>query len=119
VSLKNKHLQQLDEYASILSHYPEFNSDLTKFELILVGRNISKEAYSIHSRLKTSEIYGEPGLITSDDKIKTYIKTWPTIFDEFDISNEYLLERLKTQRASLSSSSREELVESLQTETTQ
>ncbi|MBV4469324.1 ATP-binding protein [Pseudomonas sp. SWRI31] len=119
VSLKNKHLQQLDEYASILSHYPEFNSDLTKFELILVGRNISKEAYSIHSRLKTSEVYGEPGLITSDDKIKTYIKTWPTIFDEFDISNEYLLERLKTQRASLSSSSREELVESLQTETTQ
>jgi len=119
VSLKNKHLQQLDEYASILSHYPEFNSDLTKFELILVGRNISKEAYSIHSRLKTSEVYGEPGLITSDEKIKTYIKTWPTIFDEFDISNEYLLERLKTQRASLSSSSREELVESLQTETTQ
>lgn len=119
VSLNNKHLQQLDEYASILSHYPEFNSDLTKFELILVGRNISKEAYTIHSRLKTSQIYGEPGLVTSDDKIKTYIKTWPTIFDEFEISNDYLLDRLKTQRASLSSSSKEELLESLQNETAQ
>ncbi|MGU9812472.1 ATP-binding protein [Pseudomonas sp. LF052] len=119
VSLNNKHLQQLDEYASILSHYPEFNSDLTRFELILVGRNISKEAYSIHSRLKTSQVYGEPGLVTSDDKIKTYIKTWPTIFDEFEISNDYLLDRLKTQRASLSSYSKEELLESLQKETAQ
>jgi len=64
-------------------------------------------------------LYGEPGLVTSDDKIKTYIKTWPTIFDEFEISNDYLLDRLKTQRASLSSSSKEELLESLQKETAQ
>ncbi|UZJ58232.1 ATP-binding protein [Pseudomonas sp. KU26590] len=116
VSLNNKHLNQLDEYAAILSHYPEFNSELTRFELILIGRSISKGAYSIHSRLKSSEIHGEPGLLTNDNKIKTYIKTWPTIFDEFEITNDYLLDNLKTQRASLSSRSKEELLESLQKE---
>lgn len=114
VALNNKHLRQIDEYASILSNYPEFNSELMKFELILVGRTISKEAHLIHSRLRTSQIHGENGLITSDDKIKTYVKTWPTIFDEFELSNEYLLERLKTQRADLSAMTKDELLSSLQ-----
>lgn len=115
VALNNKHLQQLDEYASILSNYHEFNSELMKFELILVGRTISKEAHSIHSRIKTSQIYGEPGLVTSDEKVKAYIKTWPTIFDEFELTNEYLLNNLKTQRADLSSKTKVELLQNLQT----
>lgn len=113
IALNDKHLQQLDQYASILSRYPAFNSDLTRFELLLVGRTISSEAFGIQNRLDTSKIHGEPGIVTSTPKIKTYIKTWPRIFDEFELTNDYLLEKLKTQRANLSAVSKTELVASL------
>lgn len=114
VSLNNKHIQQLDEYASILSTHPIFNSELVKFELILVGRNISNKGSLIHSRCRSMQVHGEPGLITSDDKIKAYVKTWATIFDEFELTNDYLLEKLKTQRADLDGTTKEELISDLQ-----
>ncbi|MEJ5862057.1 ATP-binding protein [Pseudomonas farsensis] len=113
VALNDKHLQQLDTYASILSRHPEFNSDLTRFELLLIGRTISSEAFGIQNRLDTSKSLGEPGIVTSTQKIKTYIKTWPRIFDEFELTNDYLLEKLKTQRADLSAASKADLVASL------
>lgn len=114
VSLNNKHIQQLDEYAAILSTHPIFNSELVKFELILVGRNISNKGSLIHSRCRSMQVHGEPGLITSDDKIKAYVKTWATIFDEFELTNDYLLEKLKTQRADLDGTTKEELISDLQ-----
>jgi len=113
IALNDKHLQQLDQYASILSRYPSFNSDLTRFELLLVGRSISNEAFGIHQRLDTSKVHGEPGLVTHTEKIKTYIKTWPRIFDEFELTNDYLLEKLKSQRADLSAATKDELLADL------
>lgn len=114
VSLNNKHLQQLDEYASVLSNDPVFNSEHVRFELILLGRNISSKGSLIHSRCRSMQIHGEPGLVTSDDKVKAYVKTWATIFDEFELTNDYLLEKLKTQRADLDSVSKKELLAELQ-----
>lgn len=114
ISLNNKHLQQLDEYASVLSNDPVFNSEHVKFELILVGRNISSKGSQIHSRCRGMQIHGEPGLVTSDDKVKAYVKTWATIFDEFELTNDYLLEKLKTQRADLDGVSKKELIADLQ-----
>ncbi|MEN4982201.1 ATP-binding protein [Acinetobacter modestus] len=116
ISLNQKHLRQLDEYASILSNFPEFKSDLVKFELILVGRKISDNDYTIRSRLSSSKHHGESGLVTNDGKIKSYVKNWYTIFDEFFLSNEYLLDRLKTSREELSLFSTQELVMNLQAE---
>ena len=114
ISLNNKHLQQLDEYASVLSNDPVFNSEHVKFELILVGRNISSKGSQIHSRCRGMQIHGEPGLVTSDDKVKAYVKTWATIFDEFELTNDYLLEKLKTQRADLDGVSKKDLIADLQ-----
>lgn len=114
VSLNNKHLQQLDEYASILSNYPEFTSEHTRFELILVGRKVSSQAYSIRSRVQGMQMHGESGLVTNDGKVKAYIKNWYTIFDEFSLTNDFLLEKLKTQRENLNSYSKQDLVSGLQ-----
>ncbi|WP_287171136.1 ATP-binding protein [Pseudomonas sp.] len=116
ISLNNKHLQQLDEYASVLSNDPVFNSEHVKFELVLVGRNISSKGSLIHSRCRGMQIHGEPGLVTSDDKVKAYVKTWATIFDEFELTNDYLLEKLKTQRADLDGVSKKDLIAELQGE---
>lgn len=114
ISLNTKHLQQVDEYASILSNYQEFSSHLTKFELILVGRKLSSKDHSISSRMLSMRIHGEPGLVTSDGKVKTYVKTWATICDEFDLTNQYLLGNLKTRRANLECITKAALLDNLQ-----
>lgn len=114
IALNNTHLRQLDDYAAILNRHPEFNSQKMRFELILVGRTISDRDYEIKSRIEGYSSHGEPGLVGSDSKIKRYVKTWYTIFDEFNISSDYLVSTLKTQRETLSSYSAPELVESLQ-----
>lgn len=114
ISLNTKHLQQVDEYASILSNYQEFSSHLTKFELLLVGRKLSSKDHSISSRMSSMRIHGEPGLVTSDGKVKTYVKTWATICDEFDLTNQYLLGNLKTRRASLEAVTKSALLDNLQ-----
>lgn len=113
VSLNDKHLQQLDKYASIISKYPAFQSDLTRFELILIGRTVSSEAFNINLRLESNRVHGEPGIITNTNKVKAYIKHWPRIFDEFRLSSEFVLERLKTQRADLSHMTKEDLIADL------
>lgn len=113
VALNDKHLQQLDKYASIISKYPAFQSDLTRFELILIGRTISTEAFNIDQRLESNKIHGEPGIVTKTNKVKSYIKHWPRIFDEFNLTNDFMLEKLKTQRADLSKMTKEELLADL------
>lgn len=113
VALNDKHLQQLDQYASIISKYPAFQSDLTRFELILIGRTISTEAFNIGQRLESNKVHGEPGIITKTAKVKAYIKHWPRIFDEFNLTNDFLLENLKTQRADLSQITKEDLMADL------
>ncbi len=113
VSLNKKHLQQLEDYAEIISKHPAFSSAKMKFELILVGRKISRDDYQITKRLEDFKNKGEYGLI-SDGKIKCYIKDWFTIFDEFDLSNNYLLNNLNTKLETYSDVRTDDLVEELQ-----
>ena len=115
ISLNNKHIRQLEDYSEILAQHQQFKSDLIKFELILIGRNISKNAHLIEHKLNDNLEKGDPGLISSGGgKFKMYVKNWSTIFDEFLLSNNYLLEHLKTQREELSGKTREELIGELQ-----
>uniref|UniRef100_UPI00404857EB hypothetical protein n=1 Tax=Shewanella sp. TaxID=50422 RepID=UPI00404857EB len=51
---------------------------------------------------------------TKNDRIKGYVKTWGTIFAEFDLANHYLLEKLQTKRGSLEDKSSKQLVDELQ-----
>ena len=96
ISLNKKHLRQLEDYAEIISKHPSFgNSDKMRFELVLIGRNISKDDTAIRSKLDSSKIHQESGLINKDDKIKTYIRDWFSILDEHELSQNYLLEKLK------------------------
>lgn len=114
ISLNDKHLNQLDEYASILQRYPEFRSEILRFELILVGRKISNSAFAIRNRINSLKDKLEPGLVTNDDRFKCYVKNWYTLLDEFELINGYLLDNLKTKRENLGNFIAKELVEDLQ-----
>ncbi len=117
VSLNTKHLRQVDDYANILSRHPEFNGIRTKYEIVLVGRKISDSNFDIQERLNNLTDKNDPGLIgsgTPTNPIKKYVKTWQTIIEEFQISHDFMLSTLKTQRDSLEiESTKEELLEAL------
>jgi hypothetical protein len=113
ISLNKKHLQQLEDYAEIISKHDAFSSQKMTFDLILIGRKISRDDYQIRKRLEDLRSSGEQGLI-SDGRIKCFVKDWFTIFDEFDLTNNYLLGTLNTKRDDLSGKHTEDLVGELQ-----
>ena len=80
------------------------------------SRKISDKDFDINSALETADAKNEPGLVfsTKNDRIKGYVKTWGTIFAEFDLANHYLLEKLQTKRGSLEDKSSKQLVDELQ-----
>ncbi|TCB82293.1 ATP-binding protein [Acinetobacter sp. ANC 4173] len=114
VSLNKKHMNQLLDYAEILSKFPEFSNDEIYFELILIGRKISKDDFSITSHLNSQKDKGEKGLVLHDGNIKCYVKSWYSIFQDFKLSNSYLLDNLKSKYEDLSDESKISLVDDLQ-----
>ncbi|MBB1489187.1 ATP-binding protein [Oceanospirillum sediminis] len=116
VALNEKHLKQIRDYARIISEHSGFSMEKMRFEIILVGRKISDKDFDINSALETADAKNEPGLVfsTKNDRIKGYVKTWGTIFAEFDLANHYLLEKLQTKRGSLEDKSSKQLVDELQ-----
>lgn len=114
VSLNKKHLQQVDDYCEIISKHPAFGSDKMVFEIILIGRKISKDDYQIRQRMNNLKDKAEFGLVTADEKIKCYVKDWYTIFDEFELSNNYLLGTLNSKREDLSGKDTKDIVIELQ-----
>ena len=115
VSLNKKHLRQVDRYAEVLHNHPEFNDENMKFDVILVGTKLTQNDYQITQRLKDNAGRGGQGLVSgADDRIRVYVKTWATIFNEFHVSHSSLLEKLKINRAKLENKSKDELVNELQ-----
>ncbi|WP_304182564.1 hypothetical protein [Pseudoalteromonas prydzensis] len=116
VALNEKHLKQIRDYARIISEHSGFSMEKMRFEIILVGRKISDKDFDINSALETADANNEPGLVfsTKNDRIKGYVKTWGTIFAEFDLANHYLLEKLQTKRGFLEDKSSKQLVDELQ-----
>ncbi|MDV5633683.1 ATP-binding protein [Enterobacter cloacae] len=115
VSLNEKHLKQLKDYAKIILQHPGFSIENMRFELILVGRKISSSDFEIGAALETAEARNEPGLVfdVKNGRIKGYVKTWGTIFSEFELSNNYLLNKLKLRREYLDGFDAEELIKDL------
>ncbi|MFP1914363.1 ATP-binding protein [Lonsdalea quercina] len=116
ISLNIKHLRQLDDYAAIIQKHPGFGSQNMHFELILIGRKISKDSFEIDSRLNAHIQKGDMGLVGDDPRMKRYVKNWYTIFDSFELTNRFMLDKLKLERDNIeySNLSSKELVTELQ-----
>lgn len=114
ISLNVKHLRQLDDYAGIIKKHAEFSSEKMRFELILVGRQISSADTEIRSRLNGQIARGELGLVSDDPRMKRYALNWYTLLDSFELTNSFLLEQLKQKRSFYEASTKQELVTELQ-----
>lgn len=117
VSLSKKHLRQLEDYADIVRGIPEFDADNMYFELVLVGRKISSADKYIRRELLSLSSKGEPGLVSDGDpKMKLYVLNWYTLLNSFELSNSFMLEKLKLKRSEFDGQTRQELVKDLQTQ---
>lgn len=115
VALNKKHLAQAERYAEVLTKHPAFNDERMRFDVVLVGTKISQNDTQIARRLKDLAGKGGAGLVSgADERIRVYVKSWSTIFNDFDVTHRSLLQKLKIQRDKLEYKSKTTLVDELQ-----
>jgi hypothetical protein len=115
IALNKKHLRQLEDYADIIRGYPEFDAENIYFELILVGRKISSSDKHIRRELQSLNVKGEPGLVSDGDpKMKLYVHNWYTLLNSFELTNSFMLDKLKLKRTALDGETKEDLIKDLQ-----
>ena len=117
VSLNKKHLRQLEDYADIIRGIPEFDADNMYFELVLVGRKISSADKYIKRELQSLSSKGENGLVSDGDpKMKLYVLNWYTLLNSFELTNSFMLEKLRLKRTEFDGLTKQELIKDLQEE---
>lgn len=95
INLSSKELLQVDEYRTTILNEAQFNSNVAKWDFILVGNQF--DSY-IEGQIKNSKHHGEKSLVYNVENFKIYVKTWSGIFDEFEIAHEFLNEKLKLDK---------------------
>ena len=98
VNLGSNEMLQVDMYRNIILNEPQFNSNVAKWDFILVGNKF--DSY-IEGQIKNSKHHGEKSLVYNVENFKIYVKTWSGIFDEFEIAHEFLYEKLNTDKDKL------------------
>ncbi|HGI9621673.1 TPA: DNA mismatch repair protein, partial [Vibrio cholerae] len=102
-------------YAEVLDKHPAFNDERMRFDVVLVGTKISQNDTQITRRLKDLAGKGGAGLVSgADERIRVYVKSWSTIFNDFEVTHSALLQKLKIKRSELEYKSKQTLVDELQ-----
>lgn len=95
--LKAEQLNQLEEYMDVILKEDCFNDKNEHWTFILIGQDYD----DIVGRRITNKF---TGLTQSGDNYSLYVKKWSEIINEVDRRLRYLLDKLKIERASLSTS---------------
>ena len=86
VNLGSNEMLQVDMYRNTILNEPQFNSNVAKWDFILVGNKF--DSY-IEGQIKNSTHHGEKSLVYNVENFKIYVKTWSGIFDEFEIAHDF------------------------------
>ena len=104
VELGEVEVSQVKTYMGLIYDEPQFNSPDAQWTFILVGNKLDKSGY-IEREIKNSKIWGKNNLIQhvddSGQHYDIYVRTWGSIFDEFEIRHKFLLDKLELKRKEL------------------
>lgn len=101
IQLGEKEYSQVMKYLSVISSRQEFNAPNMSWKFYLIGNKFNTSKF-IERQIKTNKTHGEESLVYNEDgRIKVYIKTWSEIFTEFELSHNFLDEKLKLERKKL------------------
>lgn len=105
VKLGEAELNQVKKYMRLIYSQPQFNSANAKWTFILVGNELDKSGTITHE-YETNRNWGKKDLVlhvkneTQDYEI--FVKTWSTVFDDFEMRHDFLLKKLQIKRDLLS-----------------
>ena len=104
VDLGEIEVSQVKTYMGLIYAEPRFNSPDAQWTFILVGNKLDKTGY-ISREIKNSSNWGKKNLIQHVDDAgqhyDIYVRTWSSIFDDFEIRHKFLLEKLEMKRKEL------------------
>ncbi len=105
VDLGEVEVSQVKTYMGLIYAEPRFNSPDSQWTFILVGNRLDNTGY-INREMKSNATWGKKNLIQHvDDSCQhydIYVRTWSSIFDDFEIRHKFLLEKLEMKRKELS-----------------
>lgn len=105
VKIGELELSQIKTYMRTIYQEPQFCSASAKWTFILVGNELDNSG-SIETEYDSNKTWGKRDLVLHVDKnsqrYEIFVKTWSTIFDDFEIRHDFLLRRLNFRRQELS-----------------
>lgn len=101
IKLGELELSQVKTYMRLIYKEPQFNSSLAKWTFILVGNGLD-DSGTIETEYENCKPHGKKDLVLNVSKnsqnYEIYVKTWSSIFDDFEIRHDFLLKRLQLKR---------------------
>ena len=104
VKLGEVEVSQIKNYMRLIYQVPQFNSTSAKWTFILVGNGFDSSG-CIEGEVESNKAWGKADLIQRVDTIsqhyEIYVKTWGTLFDDFEVRHQFLLDKLNFKRKEL------------------
>ena len=104
IKLGELELSQVKTYMRLIYQEPQFNSSKAKWTFILIGNKLD-DSGTIEGEYDTNKAWGRKDLVYHVDKnsqnYEIYVKTWSTVFDDFEMRHDFLLKKLQIRRKSL------------------
>ena len=104
VALGEVEVSQVKTYMGLIYSQDQFNSPDAQWTFVLVGNKFDKTKY-IERELNSNKTWGRKNLIQHvDDSGQHYdifVRTWSSIFDDFELRHKFLLDKLNFKRKQL------------------
>ena len=104
VALGEVEVSQVKTYMGLIYSQDQFNSPDAQWTFVLVGNKLDKTGY-IDRELKSNKTWGRKNLIQhvddSGQHYEIYVRTWSSIFDDFELRHKFLLDKLNFKRKQL------------------
>lgn len=101
VKLGEVEVSQIKTYMRLIYQEPRFNSPDAKWTFILVG-NEYDSSRCIETEMESNKAWGKKNLILKVDNVsqhyEIYVKTWSSIFDDFELRHDFLFDKLNCKR---------------------
>lgn len=100
VVISKKQYDQIEEYIRFIISEPAFNSELRKWKLILVGKDVDD---LIKDKYESQKHKGKKFLVESVKNYEIYVLKWDDLFKIFDIKHKHLINNLEFKETVLES----------------
>lgn len=98
VMLGKKEYDQVKEYMDVILNQDDFNAKNMDWQFFLVGNKYNDY---IEGELESAKAHGEEHLVFKRKNYKIYALTWSDVFGSFELRHQFLLDKLKIERAKL------------------